>query len=198
MEQQRIVWGMDHLQDDNDDVCIKKKGFLSKESKLIKSWRRRWFILKSDCLCAFKSDDVLNQKPTEQISLSACSSVRALVGTGKDYILEVETPARTFLLGASSEFERDAWVEAIQDCCLSLFVDDGCRRRLSRFPITEGVYEDESDCGDIDPEEISLSNNCEIDKAKLREDNQHEELLVSCTTPMAISLCLDLLADALF
>ena len=44
---------------------IIKEGWLRKQSKFLKDWRRRWFVLTSQCLCSYKSSDVHFQRPTE-------------------------------------------------------------------------------------------------------------------------------------
>ncbi|KAL8426757.1 hypothetical protein Efla_006743 [Eimeria flavescens] len=55
-----------------------KEGWLSKQSKFLKDWRRRWFVLTPQCLCSYKTSDVRSQKPTEVsptcLSVTAVSS----------------------------------------------------------------------------------------------------------------------------
>eukprot|EP00427_Karlodinium_veneficum_P024695 CAMPEP_0169112792 /NCGR_PEP_ID=MMETSP1015-20121227/27830_1 /TAXON_ID=342587 /ORGANISM="Karlodinium micrum, Strain CCMP2283" /LENGTH=201 /DNA_ID=CAMNT_0009174865 /DNA_START=58 /DNA_END=663 /DNA_ORIENTATION=+ len=177
-------------------IDVKKSGFICKQSRVLKIWRKRWFVLTSDCLYAFKSEDIRNQMPTEQISLNDCSSVRALAGTSKDYILRVETPERTFLLGAASEVERDAWIEAIHDCCLSLFLDDSICRRISKFSIPESEHEDESEHETNDAEEVHES---ESKEGNIDVDSKNDESSVSRNTlDCSMNFCLKLIADTLF
>eukprot|EP00418_Pyrodinium_bahamense_P013953 CAMPEP_0179125572 /NCGR_PEP_ID=MMETSP0796-20121207/59397_1 /TAXON_ID=73915 /ORGANISM="Pyrodinium bahamense, Strain pbaha01" /LENGTH=119 /DNA_ID=CAMNT_0020824283 /DNA_START=66 /DNA_END=425 /DNA_ORIENTATION=- len=91
-----------------DDVI--KEGFLSKQSKHLKEWRKRWFVLTPEYLCSFKGQgDYRN--PTEFIRLRECSTVKSAdEDTGKDNSFRVDTPARVFYLIADSAADKEAWI----------------------------------------------------------------------------------------
>jgi hypothetical protein len=192
---------IEELDEVDDSAVVKKKGFLVKESKILKMWRSRWFILTSDFLYAFKGEDDQNQIPTEKIRLSDCSSVSVPVGTGKDHVFCVETPERTFLLRAASDFERDAWIAAIQDSCLSLFIDDGISKRLhksdslSKFSIPEDENEDS------DLEELEESEDDADFAGKVGCDIWLKASALAISTPkspVGLGLLLNLVADGLY
>ena len=50
---------------------IEKEGYLFKESKWIKDWRKRWFVLSKNWLMSFK-DEKIYSKPTEAINMRLC------------------------------------------------------------------------------------------------------------------------------
>mmetsp|Transcript_58338 Transcript_58338/g.92620 ORF Transcript_58338/g.92620 Transcript_58338/m.92620 type:complete len:119 (-) Transcript_58338:232-588(-) len=94
-----------------DDIVM--EGCLVKESMYLKIWRKRWFVLTPDYLCAFKSrGDYKN--PTEFIRLKQCSTVKSAEGSlGDEHSLCVITPERCFYLIASTGPEKEKWIEAI-------------------------------------------------------------------------------------
>lgn len=170
----------------DESMGIKKKGFLSKESKILKIWRKRWFVLTSTSLYAFKGKDVWNQSPTEEITLKEVMSV---IGWDNG-ILRVETPERTLLLQAESDAERDEWIEAIADCCFPLFINGEdalsspsrrssrtsrrSSRRLSTFSIPETDHEGEDSDTDHEVEDTTVDENEEIHSSTSEDENAIE------------------------
>lgn len=91
-----------------DDVV--KEGFLVKQSKHLKDWRRRWFVLTPQYLCSFKSQGEY-RNPTEHIRLRDCSTVKSAdEDTGKENSFRVDSPARVFYVIADSSAEKEAWI----------------------------------------------------------------------------------------
>mmetsp|Transcript_98576 Transcript_98576/g.274274 ORF Transcript_98576/g.274274 Transcript_98576/m.274274 type:complete len:122 (-) Transcript_98576:129-494(-) len=91
-----------------DDII--KEGFLVKQSKFMKEWRRRCFVLTPQYLCSFRNQgDYRN--PTEFIRLRECSTVKSAdEDTGKENSFRVDTPERVFYLIADSAAEKEAWI----------------------------------------------------------------------------------------
>ncbi|CAE6917523.1 PH1 [Symbiodinium sp. CCMP2592] len=91
-----------------DDII--KEGFLVKQSKHMKEWRRRWFVLTPQYLCSFKSQGEY-RNPTEHIRLAECSTVKSAdEDTGKENSFRVDTPARVFYLIADSSSDKESWI----------------------------------------------------------------------------------------
>lgn len=89
---------------------IIKEGWLVKQSKHLKEWRRRWFVLTPQYLCSFKSQGEY-RNPTEAIRLRECSTVKSAdEDTGKDNSFRVDTPTRVFYLIADSAQEKESWI----------------------------------------------------------------------------------------
>mmetsp|Transcript_99703 Transcript_99703/g.157815 ORF Transcript_99703/g.157815 Transcript_99703/m.157815 type:complete len:221 (+) Transcript_99703:54-716(+) len=135
------------MQKDSEVAAIQdrivQEGFLFKESKLLKVWRRRWCVLTPESLCTFKvkdsgpSSEWDYRRPTEEIKLSECESVMSADEPGIENSLYVITRKRTFFLVARSADEKEAWMKAILDCCLPLLVASGIQCSLLMFTITE-------------------------------------------------------------
>eukprot|EP00927_Polykrikos_kofoidii_P069444 TRINITY_DN64926_c0_g1_i1.p1 TRINITY_DN64926_c0_g1~~TRINITY_DN64926_c0_g1_i1.p1 ORF type:complete len:145 (+),score=20.56 TRINITY_DN64926_c0_g1_i1:64-435(+) len=89
---------------------ITKEGWLSKQSKFMKDWRRRWIVLTPQYICSFKQQgDYRN--PSEVLRIRECSTVKsASEETGKDHSFRVDTPGRVFYLIAETSQEKEAWI----------------------------------------------------------------------------------------
>mmetsp|Transcript_93248 Transcript_93248/g.145461 ORF Transcript_93248/g.145461 Transcript_93248/m.145461 type:complete len:196 (-) Transcript_93248:46-633(-) len=111
---------------DSDDVL--KEGYLIKESKHLKSWRRRWCVLTPTCLCTFPTERLPSfnvnrwcvtsnagrDQPSEYLLLAHCLSVScANDETDEENCFYVNSPDRAFFLQAPSADEKQAWIEAI-------------------------------------------------------------------------------------
>mmetsp|Transcript_87651 Transcript_87651/g.253139 ORF Transcript_87651/g.253139 Transcript_87651/m.253139 type:complete len:122 (+) Transcript_87651:93-458(+) len=94
-----------------DDII--KEGWLIKQSKFLKEWRRRWFVLTPQYVCSFKAQGEL-RNPTEAIRLRECSSVKSAdADVGKENALRIDTPGRVFFLIADTAAEREEWIGQI-------------------------------------------------------------------------------------
>ncbi|XP_026191310.1 pleckstrin homology domain-containing protein 1-like [Cyclospora cayetanensis] len=88
-----------------------KEGWLSKQSKFLKDWRRRWFVLTPQCLCSYKTSDTHSQQPTEVLYLRDCSTVKSAdEDVNRENAFRVDTPNRVFFLLADSPNEKEAWI----------------------------------------------------------------------------------------
>mmetsp|Transcript_120207 Transcript_120207/g.347393 ORF Transcript_120207/g.347393 Transcript_120207/m.347393 type:complete len:123 (-) Transcript_120207:173-541(-) len=91
-----------------DDIV--KQGWLIKQSRFVKEWRKRWFVLTHQYICSFKAQGEL-RNPTEAIRLRECSCVKAAdEDTGKTNSFRVESPNRVFFLIADTAAEREEWI----------------------------------------------------------------------------------------
>mmetsp|Transcript_25119 Transcript_25119/g.58337 ORF Transcript_25119/g.58337 Transcript_25119/m.58337 type:complete len:121 (+) Transcript_25119:104-466(+) len=91
-----------------DDII--KEGWMVKQSKYMKEWRKRYFVLTSQYICSFKDQgDIRN--PTEVIRLRECSTVKSAdEDTGRDNSFRVDTPDRVFWLIADNATEKESWI----------------------------------------------------------------------------------------
>jgi len=92
-------------------VRVACEGFLSKQSKWIKSWRVRYFTLAGNQLY-FSAEK--GGEPHGVIDLSRCLTVKSADDKAKKaHSFEVSTTTDTFLLVAESDAQKDAWIGAI-------------------------------------------------------------------------------------
>lgn len=92
-----------------------REGWLTKQGGSIKTWKKRWFVLKGATLFYFKT-----QKDTDvtgQIQLEPTSSCKTVPGksTAKKHFFSVTTTRRTFLMWASDESTAQDWVKVINE-----------------------------------------------------------------------------------
>merc|ERR1712113_988784 len=92
---------------------IVKEGHLVKQSKVLKSWRRRWFVLTPEYLCSFKNEGEL-RNPTDFVRLRECRTCKAAdADIGKENSIQLHTTTRVFLLIANSPEEKVSWTKSI-------------------------------------------------------------------------------------
>jgi hypothetical protein len=94
-----------------DDIVM--EGFMVKQSKHLKEWRQRWYVLTSQYLCSYKAEgDYTN--PTEYVRLAESSTVRSAEdSTGKENSFCVQTAQRSFCLIARNAAEKEQWISRI-------------------------------------------------------------------------------------
>lgn len=88
-----------------------KDGFLTKQGGSIKTWKKRWFVLKGDTMYYFKTPRDTEQ--TGEIKLDSACSCQPEKAKGKKYYFSVTTPSRTFMMFAESEETMKQWVDKI-------------------------------------------------------------------------------------
>lgn len=91
-----------------------REGFLTKQGGSIKTWRRRWFVLKGKRLVYFKSKT--DVEATGIIELEADSFVRDERDKDKKrkFMFSVGTSRRVFFMFSDTEAEMTSWINAIK------------------------------------------------------------------------------------
>mmetsp|Transcript_33105 Transcript_33105/g.65709 ORF Transcript_33105/g.65709 Transcript_33105/m.65709 type:complete len:128 (+) Transcript_33105:181-564(+) len=91
-----------------DDIL--KEGWLSKRSRTVKEWRKRWVVLTATHIYSFKKSNELAY-PTEAIPLRECSTVKsAEEEAANECGFRVDTRDRVYLFVADSNSEKEAWI----------------------------------------------------------------------------------------
>lgn len=91
-----------------------REGWLTKQGGSIKTWKKRWFILKGNTLFYFKTRT--DQDLTGSITLEPSSECKVVKNTGgKKFFFSVSTAKRTFMIWASKEEVCNDWVAAINE-----------------------------------------------------------------------------------
>jgi hypothetical protein len=91
-----------------------KDGFLTKQGGSIKTWKRRWFVLKGKKLVYFKTKN--DAEATGIIELEADSFVRDERDKDKKrrFMFSVGTSRRVFFMHSDTEAEMRQWIDAIK------------------------------------------------------------------------------------
>ncbi|KAM9316837.1 pleckstrin homology domain-containing family H member 2 [Gastrophryne carolinensis] len=98
--------------DNGKNELLEKSGYLLKMGGKLKTWKRRWFVLKSGELLYYKSPSDVIRKPQGQIELNSSSHI--VRGDGKQTV-QLVTEKRTYYLSADSPNILDEWVRVLQN-----------------------------------------------------------------------------------
>ena len=94
---------------------IIKEGFLEKESRYRKIWRKRWCVLTNQMLYTFEQkDNYVN--PTEEIETAKMKTVKTDETRGfqsKEFYIRIELQEDVFILKAATAEEKESWIGAI-------------------------------------------------------------------------------------
>jgi len=89
-----------------------KEGFLTKQGGSIKTWKRRWFVLKGKKVVYFKTRNDL--EATGVIELEPDSFVRDEKDKKKRFMFSVGTSRRVFFICADNEKDMLSWIDSIK------------------------------------------------------------------------------------
>mmetsp|Transcript_14468 Transcript_14468/g.31382 ORF Transcript_14468/g.31382 Transcript_14468/m.31382 type:complete len:137 (+) Transcript_14468:200-610(+) len=90
-------------------------GWLTKQGEYIKTWRRRWFVLKQGKIFWFKSDNVNQESvPRGVIDVNKCLSIKGAEDTiNKPFAFEISTHTESMFFIAESDKEKEDWINAV-------------------------------------------------------------------------------------
>eukprot|EP00879_Flechtneria_rotunda_P002920 GHRR01003137.1.p2 GENE.GHRR01003137.1~~GHRR01003137.1.p2 ORF type:complete len:138 (+),score=32.07 GHRR01003137.1:206-619(+) len=92
-----------------------RAGWLMKQGEYIKTWRRRWFVLKQGKIFWFKSDVVTpDSVPRGVIEVRKCLSIKgAEDAINKPHAFEISTTDCNMFFIADSDKEKEDWINAV-------------------------------------------------------------------------------------
>jgi len=96
----------------SSNAPVDKEGYLVKKGEVNKAYQRRWFVLKGNLL--FYYEKKTDKDPIGVVILEGCTV--ELTGTNEAYTFELVfsgVGSRTYVLGAESQEEMEAWMKAI-------------------------------------------------------------------------------------
>ncbi|CAG9461373.1 unnamed protein product [Pedinophyceae sp. YPF-701] len=90
-------------------------GWLMKQGEYIKTWRRRWFVLKDGKIFWFKFDRVTrDSEPRGVIDVGKCLSVKGAEETiNKPHSFEIAMPGGSQFFIADEEKDKEDWINAV-------------------------------------------------------------------------------------
>uniref|UniRef100_A0A1Y1LP69 PH domain-containing protein n=1 Tax=Photinus pyralis TaxID=7054 RepID=A0A1Y1LP69_PHOPY len=91
---------------------IEKSGSLAKLGGKLKTWRKRWFVLKNGVLTYYKNQSDINRKPQGQILLDEICKITRADGSNT---FEIDTGKKTYYLTADSITAMEDWVRTLQN-----------------------------------------------------------------------------------
>lgn len=92
---------------------FKLKGWLFKQSRFLKTWRRRYAVLTETHLITYKNENI-NESPTEIITIKNCNGVKSAEDdTKKNYSFRIDYGGEYFFFHVTNQQEKDKWVGLI-------------------------------------------------------------------------------------
>ncbi|KAG5682451.1 hypothetical protein PVAND_011802 [Polypedilum vanderplanki] len=101
-----------YIDSPNKKSELEKSGHLVKLGGKLKTWRKRWFVLKNGTLMYWKSQHDINKKPQGEIALDDTCRITHAEGAST---FEINTNKRTYYLTADSNALMDDWVKVLQN-----------------------------------------------------------------------------------
>ncbi|KAM9067939.1 pleckstrin homology domain-containing family H member 2 isoform X1 [Sarcophilus harrisii] len=98
--------------DNGKNELLEKSGYLLKMGGKVKTWKRRWFVLKGGELLYYKSPSDVIRKPQGHIELSMSSHI--VRGDNKQTV-QLTTEKRTYYLTADSPNILEEWIKVLQN-----------------------------------------------------------------------------------
>eukprot|EP01084_Bolivina_argentea_P307106 530761_1 len=109
--------------DNNVSISVIKEGYLEKESKYMKTFRKRWIVLTSNNkLYSYKQQQIYSNH-TEMFDLNSCNDVKVSNKNTNQFIL-IFNHNKQRIFGANSINGRDKWIKCIQKYVLKYNVND--------------------------------------------------------------------------
>ncbi|XP_073541456.1 pleckstrin homology domain-containing family A member 1 isoform X1 [Phyllobates terribilis] len=96
------------------DSGVIKAGYCVKQGAVMKTWKRRFFLLDENTIGYFKSD--MDRDPLRMIQLREVQKVQECKQSDimmRDNLFEIVTTSRTFYVQADSPEEMHSWIRAI-------------------------------------------------------------------------------------
>lgn len=93
-----------------------RSGWLTKQGDYIKTWRRRWFILKQGKLFWFRDSHNITRGSTPRgvIPVGTCLTVKGAEDVlNKPFAFELSTGEYTMYFVADTEKEKEEWINSI-------------------------------------------------------------------------------------
>ncbi|XP_011297112.1 uncharacterized protein CG43867 isoform X2 [Fopius arisanus] len=91
---------------------LEKTGHLAKLGGKLKTWRKRWFVLKNGVLVYWKSQNDVNRKPQGQILLDEVCRINRAEGAAT---FEIATGKKTYYLTADCIATMEDWIRVLQN-----------------------------------------------------------------------------------
>ncbi|XP_059480674.1 uncharacterized protein CG43867 isoform X5 [Neocloeon triangulifer] len=91
---------------------LEKQGYLTKLGGKLKTWRKRWFVLKNGVIMYWKSQNDVSRKPQGHIELDDLCRVTRADGAAT---FEISTGKKTYYLTADSIAAMEDWIRVLQN-----------------------------------------------------------------------------------
>ncbi|CAG9859770.1 unnamed protein product [Phyllotreta striolata] len=112
LESSMLLRASSYLDSPKRIESLEKCGSLAKLGGKLKTWRKKWFVLKNGILTYYKSQSDINRKPQGQIMLDEICKITRADGSNT---FEIDTGKKTYYLTADSMTAMEDWVRTLQN-----------------------------------------------------------------------------------
>eukprot|EP01090_Pellita_catalonica_P009231 TRINITY_DN2028_c0_g1_i6.p1 TRINITY_DN2028_c0_g1~~TRINITY_DN2028_c0_g1_i6.p1 ORF type:complete len:402 (+),score=54.88 TRINITY_DN2028_c0_g1_i6:970-2175(+) len=91
----------------------KNEGWLRKEGGAIKTWKKRWCVLRANSLYYYTSK---NGELKGLVPLDKCTSIKHVTYKKRKNCFEISTPVRNYYLTAEKKEIMERWVRVLNEC----------------------------------------------------------------------------------
>eukprot|EP00300_Choanocystis_sp_HF-7_P013221 c18209_g1_i2.p1 GENE.c18209_g1_i2~~c18209_g1_i2.p1 ORF type:complete len:1258 (+),score=310.27 c18209_g1_i2:57-3830(+) len=95
----------------NSHGLIEYDGWLTKMGHRVRSWKRRWFVVRSGCVYYYRNEGSTIHEGI--IPLGVETSVRCADNFGRENCFVIENPRREYVLVAGSTDEMESWINVL-------------------------------------------------------------------------------------
>ncbi|VEN50034.1 unnamed protein product [Callosobruchus maculatus] len=112
LESSMLLRASSYLDSPKRIESLEKSGTLAKLGGKLKTWRKKWFVLKNGVLTYYKSQNDINRKPQGQIVLDEFCKITRAEGSNT---FEIDTGKKTYYLTADNMTAMEDWVRILQN-----------------------------------------------------------------------------------
>ncbi|XP_061765036.1 pleckstrin homology domain-containing family A member 1-like isoform X1 [Nerophis ophidion] len=173
------------------DQAVIKAGYCVKQGAVMKTWKRRYFILDENALSYFKSDldrgalRVIHLK--DILKVQECKQSELMM---RDNLFEIITSSRTFYLQTDSPDEMHSWIKALSGAIVaqrgpgrSINTDEAepspaaatASSSTFYYPISEELHYPQSSClhthpkGELSPSQLHGLSSAEVERLVIED-----------------------------
>lgn len=89
-----------------------KEGYLTKQGRVRKNWKVRWFVLRNSTLSYYKNKP--SRRPINRLDLNTALAVEFDTSKQKEFCFRVEFPQRTYFFHSTCAEDSHQWVEVLR------------------------------------------------------------------------------------
>ena len=112
-----------------------KSGYLCKRGEKRKTWKKRWFVLRSSKLSYYKNEK--EYQLLRFVDLRDIKTVASVEFKKNENTFGIVTPKRTYYVRANTKAEMDSWIEALNDAKIQLAQSSTLTQELAALDMSQ-------------------------------------------------------------